>query len=98
MDSSERPPVENKPIFQPGSKRCYCMDTESDNEEEDEDQELQAEMFDPNSFYKHSKKLKLPQSIEHYVNTHFTPACLTVSGRRWQLTIPSLTFQLLPHP
>ena len=64
MDSSERRPVEDRPIFQPGSKHRHCMDTESDDEEEDEDQELQAEMFDPNSFYKHSKNLKLPQSIE----------------------------------
>ena len=50
MDSSERPPVEDRPIFQTGSKRCCCMDTESDDEEEDEDQKLQAEMFDPDSF------------------------------------------------
>ena len=37
MDSSERPPVEDRLIFQPGSKRCCCIDTESDDEEEDKD-------------------------------------------------------------
>ena len=73
--------MEDRPILQPeqtGSKRHCCVDTECDNEEEAKDQELQAEMFDPDNFYKHSKKLKLPQSIEHYVNTHFH-SCLSNS-------------------
>ena len=102
MDSSERPPVEDRTIFQPGSKRCHCMDTESDDEEEDEDQELQAEMFDPDSFYKHSMKLKLPQSIEHYVNTHFH-SCLSNSVRKTMAAdnplpnTPALTTPIADH-
>ena len=103
MDSaSEHPPVEDRPIFQPGSKRRRRMDTESDDKEEDEDQELQAEMFDPDSFYKHSKKLKLPQSIEHYVNTHFH-SCLSNSVRKAMAAdnplpnIPALTAPIADH-
>ena len=102
MDSSERPPVEDRPIFQTGSKRRCCMDTESDDEEEDKDQKLQAEMFDPDSLYKHSKKLKLPQSIEHYVNTHFH-SCLSNSVRKAMAAdnplpnIPALTAPIEDH-
>ena len=84
IDSTERPTVEDRPIFQlkwTGSKRHCCVDTESDDKEEDEDQELQAEMFDPNNFYKYSEKLKLPQSIKHNVNTHFH-FCLSNSVRK----------------
>ena len=105
MDSSERPTVEDRLIFQPkrtGSKHRCCADTESDDKEEDEDQELQAEMFDPNNFYKHSKKLKLPQSIEHYVNTHFH-SCLSNSVRKAMAAdnllpnIPALTTPIADH-
>ena len=105
IDSSERPTVEDRLIFQPkrtGSKHRCCADTESDDKEEDEDQELQAEMFDPNNFYKHSKKLKLPQSIKHYVNTHFY-SCLSNSVRKAMAgdsplqNIPALTAPIANH-
>ena len=70
--------------------------------DEDEDQELQAEMFDPDSFYKHSTKLKLPQSIEHYINTHFH-SCLSNSVRKAMAAdnplpnIPALTTSIANH-
>lgn len=77
------------------------MDTESDNEE-DENQELQAEMFDPDSFYRHSKKLKLSQAIENYVNIHFH-SCLSNSVKKVMAAhnplpnIPALTTLVADH-
>ena len=104
IDPSEHPPIEARPIFQSeltGSKCCCYVDTGSDDEE-DENQELQAEMFDPDSFYKHSKKLKLSQAIENYVNIHFH-SCLSNSVKKAMAAhnplpnIPALTTPVADH-
>lgn len=63
-------------------KRRRHTDLESDDDEElEEEQEPQAELFDPDSFYRQSKKLKLSQTVENYVDTHFR-SCLSNSVRR----------------
>ena len=60
---------------QSGTKRHCVTNTESEEKERDENQELQAELFYLDSFYKQSKKLRISQMIENYVNTHFC-SCL----------------------
>ena len=73
------------PVEKTGAKYHCPIDMESDKEDEEDEQEVQAELLDLDVFYKHSKKLKLSQTIENYINIHFH-SCLSNSVRRAMVT------------
>ena len=60
--------VQDRPVFQrptgAGAKRPRYFEVDSDD---DDSEELEAERFDPGTYYR-SKKLKLPRSIEKYLD------------------------------
>jgi len=72
----------DRPVFQipqkVGSKRPRVYDVDSD---EDDLEDLEAETFDPDSFYKRSRRLKIPKCVELYINDHFR-SCLSSEARR----------------
>ena len=80
---SKRPSTDDKMIFQPVERtgaKCRCsIDMENKEEDEDDEQELQAELFNPDVFYKHSKKLKLLKIMSLHIFQH---SCLSNSVRR----------------
>ena len=54
---------------------------ESEDSEEDEPDKALAEEFDPESYYHANRKLKLSESVQKYVDTHFR-SCLSREVRR----------------
>ena len=82
-------PLEERPILQvPGRLKRGNPDAqqddrakrtryyESEDSEEDEPDKTLAEEFDPESYYHANRKLKLSESLQKYVDTHFR-SCLS---------------------
>ena len=99
-DTSERIPMEDRPIFQAeqsGTKHHCITDTESNEEKETRIRNCRQSCLIRIVFtIKVSKKLKVSHTIENYVNTHFR-SCLSSSIRRAMASenplpnIPALT-------
>ena len=95
-------PLEERPILQvPGRLKRGNPDAQQDDRaeraryyesEEDEPDKALAEEFDPESYYHANRKLKLSESVQKYVDTHWK------SAGPWLETILSQTLHHSIHP